>query len=114
MENTWWLSRIKLKGYSPERTFFFCFFTLSSLKALNEHGKMITNVRIETVTERITTPDKGAFFSNFERAYTVSIALFVLWLENTRAGVFKRNFRYFAAFLRNDILLKGAKAKHVI
>lgn len=39
----------------------------------------------------------------------VSIVLFVLWLEDMRAGVFKRNFRYFAAFLRNDILLRVQK-----
>ena len=85
-----------------------------SLKALTEHGKTITNVGIENVTERITTPDKGTFFSNFERAYTGLNCIVFLWLENTRAGVFKRSFRYFAAFLRNDILLRGAKAKHVI
>ena len=84
------------------------------MKALNEHGKTITNVRIENVTERIMTPDKGAFFLTLNVPTRVSIILFVLWLENMRAGVFKRNFRYFAAFLRNDILLRGAKAKHVI
>lgn len=57
---------------------------------------------------------RSIFFLTLNVPSRVSIVLFVLWLENMRAGVFKRNFRYFPAFLRNDILLRGAKAKHVI
>ena len=78
-------SRIKLKGYSPEGTFFLFLYSLS-LKALTEHGKTITNVGIENVTERITTPDKGTFFSNFERAYTGlnCIVCFVAWKHESR------------------------------
>lgn len=78
-------SRINWKGI-PLRALFFCFFTLSSLKALTEHGKTITNVRIQNVTERITTLDKAAFFSNFERAYTGfnCIVCFVAWKHESR------------------------------
>ena len=54
----------------------FVFLYSFKFEGLTENGKTITNVRIENVTELITTPDEGVFFSNFVRAYT-GFVLFV-------------------------------------